>query len=64
MTSTTRRRWAGVVPQQPPTIATPCSSTKVRRWLASSSGVRRYLALPPTMVGRPAFGRQEIVFRL
>ena len=38
--STTAARWAGVVPQHPPTADTPNSVTKRCRCSARSSGVR------------------------
>ena len=37
--STTAARWAGVVPQQPPTTLTPSSVTNASWASASSSGV-------------------------
>ena len=51
---------SGVVPQQPPTMFTPCSTTNSRRISAIGSACIGYTARPPSLIGRPAFGMQWI----
>ena len=53
--------WSGVVPQQPPTIATPKRSTNSPRTLASGSGSSGKIVSPSgPWMGRPALGMQWI----
>jgi len=47
---------AGVVPQHPPTIATPCSVTKFFNDAAIDSGPSGYTVSPSCRTGSPAFG--------
>src|SRR5262249_20225660 len=59
--STTLARWAGEVPQHPPTMFTPNLCTKSFKWSANCWGVSLYRATPPGPVsGSPALGRTEM----
>src|SRR5450759_365969 len=60
---TTSARWAGVVPQQPPTRESPNSLTNWVCAAASCSGVRGYAAPPLVRMGSPALGMQLIGMR-
>ena len=52
--------WSGVVPQHPPTMFTPKSTTNSLSVSAIGSGRIGNTARPPSLIGRPAFGMQWI----
>src|SRR5665647_2631251 len=60
---TTSARWAGVVPQQPPTRESPNSLTNCVCAAASCSGERGYAAPPLVSMGSPALGMQLMGMR-
>src|ERR1035437_4597371 len=60
---TTSARWAGVVPQQPPTRESPNSLTNCVWAVASCAGESGYAAPALVSIGSPALGMQLIGMR-
>jgi hypothetical protein len=60
--STSRRMCSGPVPQQPPTMLTPYSSTNDSNWSRIGTGSSGKIARPPSLRGMPAFGMHDTYF--